>query len=848
MRRERRSSLLKWTAATVVLALTALACSDDGGGESAPAESVPVNTAPADSPSTESLPEAEGDTDVRLTVDDSISPTWDSLPGIAGGPERPVAVATGEDGSHAMFVENELWLSTDDRAAVDDIIERYDGTIIAEIDATEAAISGMPSQYLIRVEALETADTDQFNADLASLGLVGTGDYAVSSESGLSLITAATREAADGGLVGLNWIGEPDDFSNRSTTEAPTGDELEGEPYNPDAFAWPAFSSGEDSRLDIGVAEAWRALEAAGQLNVIPLAILDMGFQPDEDWSTNRTTTSVAGILFDPEGTENLLDCGGSECPWHGTNVVSAAMALPDNGFGAAGPGGPVAKPIAMFTTYDFFISIAALVEARILGARIANMSYGVPVPWYVSVSVLPFDAMTRLLDADGLLIFAAAGNSGENVDHAGCTLRVCFERRWYTPCENDGVTCVGGTRGITADRANNSNYGSEHVDIFAPFTLWLGPDPDAPDNAARAKSGTSFSSPFVAGVAALIWSADPSLRNSEVRDIMMATAHLSGDPDVRRYVNAFGAVKRVLGNLPPDLSLVSPSNGRQIELNEVVQLRVNVSDFEDGVACCDIVWTDTDGAVVGTGTDVEKVFDETGNYNLTATATDSDGSTVRANTNVTVVNSPPIMTIANPRPGAEVFSGVPFSVQGSSFDISEGGALDCQNLTWTTDVEAELALVGCDGSVTLDGVGPRVITLTGLDSAMGKGSATVQIVVVAPPEDLPPVVRILEPGILDTLANQPITLTGSAIDPEGSTDLTYSWSLTWPYDRATGTGGNISGIGTGAEFVWEPRDTIPGFGGSDDLSLLLLLELRVTDPAGNTAVAAVELQVLQIN
>lgn len=841
--------LTKFVGVTLVFALVAISCSDDGGEPattgSATTGSAPIDAATAGSAPAGSAPIDAGETNVSLTVDASITPRWDSLPGLDGGPDRPVAVVTGEDNSQAMFVENEFWLSTDDRAALDDILKRYDGTIIAEIDSAEVDLPGLSSQFLIRVNSVDVGDADQFNADLTSLGVTGTGDYLVSSATGLSLLTAATHESAEGGLIGLNWIGEPADFRNRTTVEAPTGETLDGEPYNPDAFTWPALSSGDDSRLDIGVAEAWRALEAAGKLNSIPLAILDMGFQPDEDWSTDRTMTSVAGLPF--EGRENLLDCG-TPCPWHGTNVVSAAMAIPDNGYGTAGPAGPVAHPIAIFTTYDFFHSTNALVMARAFGARIANMSYGAKIPWYASPTVLPFDLMTNLLDAEGMLIFAAAGNSGKNVDHAGCTLGVCFERSWYTPCENTGVICVGGTRGVNADRANNSNYGSEHVDIFAPFTLWLGPDPAAPDNAARALSGTSFSSPFAAGVAALIWSADPNMKNWEVREIMMETAHLSADPDVERYVNAFDAVKQVLGNLRPELTLISPTNRREIELNDVVQLRVNVFDFEDGFACCDVVWTDRDGTVIGTGTDVQRLFDETGFYEMTATATDRNDATASVTTTVQVINSPPVMTIANPRPATEVFAGVPFNVQGTSLDLSDGGPLPCDSLTWSTDIGAELSFVGCDGTVTLDTLGPRELILTGLDSLNNRGTSSVQITVVEAPENLPPVVQIIEPGILENLANQPTTLKGSAIDPEGATNLTYEWVLTWPYDRNSRTGDNVQVVGIGAEFIWEPRDTIPDIGGSDDLTLLLLLELKVTDPAGNTAIAAVELRVLQIN
>src|SRR5690606_2032285 len=115
-------------------------------------------------------------------------------------------------------------------------------------------------------------------------------------------------------------------------------------------------------------------------------------------------------------------------------------------------------------------------------------------------------------------------------------------------------------------NRHPSSNFGDEQVDIYAPYTLWLGPDPLAPGNQAQVKNGTSFSSPFVAGVAALVWAADPSLGANGVEDLLMQTAHESPDPDVSRYVNAVGAVLAALGNVPPRLRVFGIDDGDQVE------------------------------------------------------------------------------------------------------------------------------------------------------------------------------------------------------------------------------------------------------------------------------------------
>src|SRR5690606_32883931 len=301
-----------------------------------------------------------------------------------------------------------------------------------------------------------------------------------------------------------------------------------------------------------------RLLELAGKLeNRVKLAILDMGFEPNADFAAGWLAISNVPFV-DPVGTENLLFCeflDFGSCPWHGTNAASAAFALPDNDFGSAGPAGPVADPVLVFTLYDMFTSVTALATAKDAGAKIANMSYGAAIPDVLFFTVEPFDVATASFRDSGMLLFAAAGNDDDDVDAERCIRFIgClgWEEAWHTPCENAGVICVGGTNGNSTSRASGSNYGAEHVDIFAPFTMWLGPDPEAPGNEARVTHGTSYSSPFAAGVAALIWAADPSLSANEVEDILLATAHSSPDDEVNGYVNALGAVQEALGNVSP--------------------------------------------------------------------------------------------------------------------------------------------------------------------------------------------------------------------------------------------------------------------------------------------------------
>ncbi|MFW6201862.1 MAG: S8 family serine peptidase [Gemmatimonadota bacterium] len=776
-----------------------------------------------------------------IEVDPSVEPAVTELPGFEDGAPRPVASVVDEEGNQADFVENELWLTGVDASALEAFLARWDGEALDSIDPSDLDLDGRPKHYLVRVNA-GSAAADSLVADLRALDPDSYGAHRVSSEAGLALLAAGADEAAAGLDVGVNWVGRGfRHFRDGTTSEAPDGPVG----YVPNAFEWTSHRQGGPQ--DIGVAAAWRALDYAGKLdNRVGLAILDMGFEDDADWRSGWTAIgNVPGV--NPIGTSNLLDCG-SPCPWHGTQVFSAAMALPDNGYGAAGPAGPVANPTVVFTSYDFFSSISALWAA---GTSIVNMSYGARVPTALAWSVYPFDAATNLYRDSGGLIFAAAGNDGANVDAEKCfgigRFKVCVEKAWHTPCENAGVICVGGLRRASKARAGQSNYGEEHVDIFAPFTVWVGPDPDNPQNRAQSKSGTSFASPFAAGVAALIWAADPSMSADEVADLLFETAHESGYDDVGRYVNAFGAVNAVLGNIPPSLEITSPEDGAERQVNLEVAFDALVSDFEDGQNCCTPEWSSSVDGDLGTGLSIYPTFSTLGFRTITASAQDEDGAVTTAEVTIEIVNTPPSPEITRPTPGEEVFRSEPYTLRGTADDPNEpDGTLDCSGLAWTSSgSDAAFPATGCEPEVEFDANGARALVLTATDSHGESAADTVEITVVDPPEDLPPSVQVLSPE--NGIAVGPdteLSLEGEASDPEGETDLDYEWAVVYPYDEETGTGENTEVIGTGTQMTWRPSDTIEF---DCDSSMDVRIELRATDPGGNTGIDFVVIRVSRI-
>ena len=309
---------------------------------------------------------------------------------------------------------------------------------------------------------------------------------------------------------------------------------------------------------------------------------------------------------------------------------------------------------------------------------------------------------------------------TGTNVDAERTAFGVGlgWEKAWHTPCENAGVICVGGLFTRSLSRANDSNFGAKQVDIFAPYTLWVGPDPDAPTNQVQVKDGTSFSSPFVAGVAALVWAADPGLSASDVEDLLFDSAKASPDDEVGRVVDALGAVQLALGNIPPAVDVNRPSPGDEIRLSETVFFDAVVEDFEDGFGCCEVTWTSNLDGQLGTGRATSSSFDTLDDRVVSVTAVDSEGGRTTVEVPLTVVNDPPRVEITNPLPEDDVFLGVSALLRGTSFDINEPDAkLSCDDMVWTSSnqlVDAAFPLSGCEVFATFGTLGTRTITLTG--------------------------------------------------------------------------------------------------------------------------------------
>jgi serine protease len=392
---------------------------------------------------------------------------------------------------------------------------------------------------------------------------------------------------------------------------------------------------------------------------------------------------------------------------------------------------------------------IFAIFRAHAEGARIINMSFMGKVErdssswdgvWLDSLEVFESDTVW-LHNGAGRLLFAAAGNDSENIDATNAH----GEAFWHYPCENQGVICVGGWRddgspedGKVPDPGSNfSTGGGEVIDIWGPWCARVGDDLTTQGaEVFTRKCGTSFATPVVAGVAALIWAANPALSNDQVWDLMNKHA-IQGGPLVRR-VHAFRAVREALMstgvNSKPWAAILGNATLSQAG---TTSMSVSAYDVEDET-CCAASWT-LNGQPAGSGGVFKHDFgaDPLGTKAIEVVITDSGGKTATAFMTATLSNAPPTVKITD-GPTTSVPQGMQTGFRAVvlddtlGLDLPDSGA--CPSLTWTSSNDPGVLGTGCEPVIAFGSPGGRTVTATATDKRGAKGTASWIVNVVTLP------------------------------------------------------------------------------------------------------------------
>jgi subtilisin family serine protease len=300
--------------------------------------------------------------------------------------------------------------------------------------------------------------------------------------------------------------------------------------------------------------------------NGMSLNILQAGYSYYEEqlkYDLNPDCDSRKAVGDDPNNFNDVKygnnDVKGSH-PDHGTMVAGLIAAKRNNNIGMNGVADNVKiMPVLVVPDGDERDKDVALAirYATDNGAKIINMSFGKN---YSPNKKEVVEAMEYAV-AHNVLLVHAAGNESKSNDST---------MSYPSPYISKAVTVIPsfievGASTMYKDKklpAKFSNYGATTVDIFAPgediYTTY-------PENTYETASGTSFSSPVVAGVAALVWSYYPKLTAKQVKEIIIASGVSYADKKVLRPCEEEKAPKIKFGQLSISGKVVNVYNALKL-------------------------------------------------------------------------------------------------------------------------------------------------------------------------------------------------------------------------------------------------------------------------------------------
>ena len=267
---------------------------------------------------------------------------------------------------------------------------------------------------------------------------------------------------------------------NELVEVASTGDATNygyGETYYDDQYSIPLTN----------VDDAWAISSGQG----ITVAVIDTGIDTDHVEFEGRISELSYNSRTQTVGLEAVEDDHG-----HGT-MVAGVVAAGDNDYGVIGVA-PHAEILAIkannenMLAFRAFYVIEAILYATEVGVDIINASVA-----FTSYNPTMNQAVQNAVAA-GILFVAASGNTGS--------------KRAIYPAAFNNVISVGSLNNETEIDGFSTSH--ETVDFAAPGSSILMPYRDGD---YISSSGTSFASPHVAGIAALMLQVYPDLTPAEV-------------------------------------------------------------------------------------------------------------------------------------------------------------------------------------------------------------------------------------------------------------------------------------------------------------------------------------------
>ncbi len=310
---------------------------------------------------------------------------------------------------------------------------------------------------------------------------------------------------------------------------------------------------GVASQYSLGNTSAFSSWDyGTGSTGKVTIAIIDSGIdgtQPDLQ-AKIVSAGAIRSQYFPVAGGQAVNDPPTASCD-HATQVASVAAAITNNGVGIAGvswgaqlislkifdPGCAGSSDLAISNAINYAAN--TLQNDAAIGKLIVNLSVG--GPGTCGSSPLTSAALANLVTTHGAPIAIASGNNGAQQCTNGGNQGV------DGPANCAGVSAAAGIMPIGAtDSTNNvasfSCRGSE-LDahgVAAPGVSML--VDTTPGGGTTINSGTSFSSPFVAGLMANMLSAKPTLTPAQIEGNIRTGAYSIGGQSLAPAGSASGA------------------------------------------------------------------------------------------------------------------------------------------------------------------------------------------------------------------------------------------------------------------------------------------------------------------
>lgn len=320
------------------------------------------------------------------------------------------------------------------------------------------------------------------------------------------------------------------------------------------AQLWGMNNTGQTVNGDPGVAgadiDANLAWDVTTGSSAVVVGIADSGIRAThEDLAANRWTNpgEIAGNNVDDDSNGYIDDVWGwdfwnndrdpTDDNGHGTHTAGTVGAVGNNGRGVAGVAWTVRLAGLKIGSRSGSVSSSAGISAINYcvgkGIRVSNHSWG-GTGFSSSFDLAVTNARTA-----GHLLVCAAGNSNINNDVTP------FYPASYA---QDNIIAVASVDNNDA-RSSFSNFGATRVDLGAPGSTILSTYINRNSNTTYAYlSGTSMAAPHVTGVAALVWTVNPTWTYSDVRTKILSTvrptASMNGRTVTGGVLNANNAVR----------------------------------------------------------------------------------------------------------------------------------------------------------------------------------------------------------------------------------------------------------------------------------------------------------------